>query len=155
MDIRELNKASTLQALTGQESGIVIYHNNNGCCDSVLAVNWSCMNDYELPVSFEPFPRPLGWSYGKWTVDAIRNVDDIRNELPGTIDITKNDDGTLSAECPMDIVLDCNGAIPALYGIDVESGTYSQPEPTSGRCYSLSIPEKGMEVKVIAPEGWA
>lgn len=87
-------------------------------------------------------------------MDDVHDVDDIRDELPGTIDISKNDDGTLSAQCTMEILLDRNGEIPALYGIDVESGTFSQPEPVSGRCYRLSLPEE-MEVMVIAPKDWA
>lgn len=144
-------KLTTLRDLTGQESGIVIYH--DGDIDRVIVCNWSqdCTRG-GLPVEF--YGALVAWA-DDYYVTAEKNVDDIRDEFRG---VTIDADGDLSADC-LDIVYDCNDDIPALWGVKVSAracvntdndGNY---RPTGGKVYALTDNDDA-DITVIAPDGW-
>ena len=121
----------TLNELTGQESGIVVYGNKN-----VLCCNWRGMDNYELPV-LSPIGGLMGWRYDRSLFDGVesRRVDDIRTELPGTVWC---EDGV--AETDMDILWDYFYEISKLFIDDLK---------VSGTVYEI-----GDICTVIAPDEW-
>ena len=71
----------TLQELTGQESGIIIYDNGD-----TIVCNWSSFNDNELPKRAFGF-AVIGWADDEENIfeDAeSRKTDDFRDLLVGT-----------------------------------------------------------------------
>lgn len=96
----------TLTKLTGQEAGIICYGGK-----SVAVVNWSSCGDDQIPML-----SPFGGEMLPWTEQGLlagakrRVVDDVRDELPGTVWMTDDvaPDGTRTADSDMDIVYDRN-----------------------------------------------
>lgn len=80
----------------------------------------------------------------------LRDVEDIRDELPGKVWI--DEDG--NADTDMDIVSDENGDLSALFGIrtgDSDPDFYKDfPHPFSGSVYEIA----GTDIKVITIKNW-
>lgn len=131
---------------TAHEAGIVIHGE-----EAVIVTNWSSYEDNRVPMLL----APLGLI--EWPVDdedakivKVRDVEDIRDELPGKVWI--NEDG--DADTDMDIVYDANGDLSALFGIqtgDTDPDIYKDmPHPFSGSVYEVT----GTDIKVVTIEFW-
>ena len=131
---------------TNHEAGIIIHGEK-----AVIVVNWSSYEDNRVPMLLEP----LGLM--EWPVEdegakivKVRDVEDIRDELPGKVWI--NEDG--DADTDMDIVYDANGDLSALFGIqtgDTDPDFYKTiPGPFSGSVYEIT----GTDIKVITIRVW-
>ena len=131
---------------TNHEAGIIIHGEK-----AVIVANWSSYEDNRVPMLLEP----LGLM--EWPVEdegakivKVRDVEDIRDELPGKVWI--NEDG--DADTDMDIVYDANGDLSALFGIqtgDTDPDFYkSIPRPFSGSVYEIT----GTDIKVITIGVW-
>lgn len=133
---------------TNHEAGIIIHGE-----EAVIVTNWSSYGDNRVPMLLDP----LGLM--EWPVDdededvkivKLRDVEDIRDELPGKVWV--NEDG--DAETDMDIVYDANGDLSALFGIrtgDTDPDFYkSIPRPFSGSVYEIT----GADIKVITIRVW-
>ncbi len=143
----------TLEALTGQESGIVVYD------DAVIATNWM----HSCPDGGLPRMAPANIGLIAWPDEIIvenkYTVNDIRAVLPGKIVEVDTDGEAVVIEAEgMDLVFDDNGDIPALWGYDlglvcnaiINRDDAGNLAPTPGTVYEL---EDG--VIVIAPDSWA
>ena len=126
---------------TAHEAGIIIHGE-----EAVIVAHWSSYGDNRVPMLL----APLGLM--EWPVEdenakivKLRDVEDIRDELPGKVWI--NEDG--DAETDMDIVSDENGDLSALFGIrtgDTDPDFYEGiPHPFSGSVYEIA----GTDIKVI------
>lgn len=146
-----MEKFESLQDLTGQESGIVVYDDN-----AIIVCNWC---------GFGGLPRvaPWGTNIIGWPDEIIvekkYTVDDVRDVLPGKIvEVEPEDDeeGIVIEAEGMEIVYDRNGDIPTLWGYDTGSGADIARDddgnlvPTSGTIYELV----GDSTIIIAPDGW-
>lgn len=131
---------------TNHEAGIIIHGEK-----AVIVANWSGYEDNRVPMLL----APLGLM--EWPVEdedakivKLRDVEDIRDELPGKVWI--NEDG--DAETDMDIVSDENGDLSALFGIrtgDTDPDFYEGiPHPFSGSVYEIA----GTDIKVLTIEMW-
>lgn len=133
---------------TAHEAGIIIHGE-----EAVIVTNWGSYGDNRVPMLL----APLGLM--EWPVDdedenmkivKLRDVEDIRGELPGKVWI--NEDG--DAETDMDIVSDENGDLSALFGIrtgDTDPGFYKTiPGPFCGSVYEIT----GTDIKVITIRAW-
>lgn len=131
---------------TAHEAGIIIHGE-----EAVIVTNWSSYEDNRVPMLL----APLGLI--EWPVDdedakivKVRDVEDIRDELPGKVWI--NEDG--DADTDMDIVYDANGDLSALFGIqtgDTDPDIYKDmPHPFSGSVYEVT----GTDIKVVTIEFW-
>lgn len=131
---------------TAHEAGIIIHGE-----EAVIVTNWSSYEDNRVPMLL----APLGLM--EWPVDdedakivKVRDVEDIRDELPGKVWI--NEDG--DADTDMDIVYDANGDLSALFGIqtgDTDPDIYKDmPHPFSGSVYEVT----GTDIKVVTIEFW-
>lgn len=149
--------AASLYELTGQNSGIVCFQ-DGGVIVYTAATTDAC-KDNSLPASFAnaivdyPLQHP-------WTVAGGQWVEDIRDSLPGTIEVAE--DSTLAnptvTDSGMDLVFDANCDVPMLFGFDCGLGAEARTDsagdqvPTPGMVYELKT-SRG-DVTVIAPEGW-
>ena len=117
----------------------------------MIVTNWSSYGDNRVPMLLDP----LGLM--EWPVDdededvkivKLRDVEDIRDELPGKVWV--NEDG--DAETDMDIVYDANGDLSALFRTgDTDPDFYkSIPRPFSGSVYEIT----GADIKVITIRVW-
>lgn len=131
---------------TAHESGIIIHGE-----EAVIVTNWGSYGDNRVPMLL----APLGLM--EWPIEdedakivKLRDVEDIRDELPGKVWI--NEDG--DAETDMDIVSDENGDLSALFGIrtgDTDPDFYEGfPHPFSGSVYEIT----GTDIKVITIKNW-
>lgn len=131
---------------TAHEAGIIIHGE-----EAVIVTNWSSYEDNRVPMLL----APLGLM--EWPVDdedakivKVRDVEDIRDELPGKVWI--NEDG--DADTDMDIVYDAHGDLSALFGIqtgDTDPDIYKDmPHPFSGSVYEVT----GTDIKVVTIEFW-
>ena len=131
---------------TNHEAGIIIHGEK-----AVIVTNWSSYGDNRVPMLL----APLGLM--EWPVEdedakivKVRDVEDIRDELPGKVWI--NEDG--DADTDMDIVYDVNGDLSALFGIqtgDTDPDIYKDmPHPFSGSVYEVT----GTDIKVVTIEFW-
>ena len=131
---------------TAHEAGIIIHGE-----EAVIVTNWSSYGDNRIPMLL----APLGLM--EWSIEdedakivKLRDVEDIRDELPGRVWI--NEDG--DAETDMDIVSDENGDLSALFGSrtgDTDPDFYKDfPHPFSGSVYEIA----GTDIKVITIEIW-
>lgn len=128
----------TLQELTGHESGIVIYEDG-----SVAVYNWISCSENELPIVF-PIPMPINWPEAEDVFDDVtaKHVDDIRDEIPGTIWI-EEDVGDEDLVTDLDIVYDENNDLVRLFLEQLEPCDYM------GTVYTLKDGRK-----IIAPDEW-
>lgn len=131
---------------TAHEAGIIIHGE-----EAVIVTNWSSYGDNRVPMLLAPLGL-MEWPIedeGAKTV-KLRDVEDIRDELPGKVWI--NEDG--DAETDMDIVSDENGDLSALFGIrtgDSDPDFYKGiPHPFSGSVYEIA----GTDIKVITIKNW-
>ena len=131
---------------TAHEAGIIIHGE-----EAVIVTNWGSYGDNRVPMLL----APLGLM--EWPIEdedakivKLRDVEDIRDELPGKVWI--NEDG--DAETDMDIVSDENGDLSALFGIrtgDTAPDFYKGiPHPFSGSVYEIA----GIDIKVITIKNW-
>lgn len=131
---------------TAHEAGIIIHGE-----EAVIVANWGSYGDNRVPMLL----APLGLI--EWTIEdedakivKLRDVEDIRDELPGKVWI--NEDG--DAETDMDIVSDENGDLSALFGIrtgDSDPDFYEDfPHPFSGSVYEIA----GTDIKIITIKNW-
>ena len=131
---------------TAHEAGIIIHGE-----EAVIVTNWSSYGDNRVPMLL----APLGLM--EWPVEdedakivKLRDVEDIRDELPGKVWI--NEDG--DADTDMDIVYDANGDLSALFGIqtgDTDPDIYKDmPHPFSGSVYEVT----DTDIKVVTIEFW-
>ena len=131
---------------TNHEAGIIIHGE-----EAVIVTNWGSYGDNRVPMLL----APLGLM--EWPIEdedakivKLRDVEDIRDELPGKVWI--NEDG--DAETDMDIVSDENGDLSALFGIrtgDSDPDFYEDfPHPFSGSVYEIA----GTDIKVITIKNW-
>lgn len=131
---------------TAHEAGIIIHGE-----EAVIVTNWGSYRDNRVPMLL----APLGLM--EWPVEdedakivKLRDVEDIRDELPGKVWI--NEDG--DAETDMDIVSDENGDLSALFGIrtgDTDPDFYKDfPHPFSGSIYEIA----GTDIRVITIKNW-
>lgn len=130
----------TLNELTNQESGIIIYDTQSR---SLAVVNWSgCDEDESIPIFYPPFGWYLPFPFDGFNVARQYTTNDIMDDLPGTIWSTgeTDSDGTLLLDTDLDIVHDYNDDLIKLYLDD---------NKTAGTVYEL---ENG--IIVIAPQGW-
>ena len=113
---------------TAHEAGIIIHGE-----EAVIVTNWGSYGDNRVPMLL----APLGLM--EWPIEdedakivKLRDVEDIRDELPGKVWI---DEGG-NADTDMDIVSDENGDLSALFGIrtgDTDPDFYEDfPHPFSG-----------------------
>jgi hypothetical protein len=144
------NKVESLQDLTGQESGIVVYG------DEIIVANWSSISG--LPKMAPANLGIIGWP-AELIVVRQYSVGDIKDALPGSIVEVEDDDGdgVIIETNGMDIVCDANGDIPALWGYDlglpcnaiINRDDAGNLAPTAGTVYELED-----DVIIIAPDGW-
>ena len=131
---------------TAHEAGIIIHGE-----EAVIVTNWGSYRDNHVPMLL----APLGLM--EWPIEdeeakivKLRDVEDIRDELPGRVWI--NEDG--DAETDMDIVSDENGDLSALFGIrtgDTDPDFYKDfLHPFSGSVYEIA----GTGIKVITIKNW-
>ena len=131
---------------TAHEAGIIIHGE-----EAVIVTNWSSYGDIRVPMLL----APLGLM--EWPIEdedakivKLRDVEDIRDELPGKVWI--DEDG--NADTDMDIVSDENGDLSALFGIrtgDTDPDFYEDfPHPFSGSVYEIA----GTDIKVITIKNW-
>lgn len=131
---------------TAHEAGIIIHGE-----EAVIVTNWGSYGDNRVPMLL----APLGLM--EWPIEdedakivKLRDVEDIRDELPGKVWI--NEDG--DADTDMDIVYDANGDLSALFGIqtgDTDPDIYKDmPHPFSGSVYEVT----GTDIKVVTIEFW-
>lgn len=131
---------------TNHEAGIIIHGE-----EAVIVTNWGSYGDNRVPMLL----APLGLM--EWPIEdedakivKLRDVEDIRDELPGKVWI--NEDG--DAETDMDIVSDENGDLSALFGIrtgDSDPDFYKDfPHPFSGSVYEIA----GTDIKIITIKNW-
>lgn len=131
---------------TAHEAGIIIHGE-----EAVIVTNWSNYGDNRVPMLLAPLDLM------EWPVDdedakivKLRDVEDIRDELPGKVWIDEDGD----ADTDMDIVSDENGDLSALFGIrtgDADPDFYkSIPRPFSGSVYEIT----GTDIKVITIRIW-
>ena len=144
---------ATLQELTSQESGIIIFDDN-----SVMVCNWSYCKDGQRPILFAlgllewDCPELLGKADELRQSIPHEHVDDIRDVLPGTY----YDDETEELLTDMDVVYDAHFDLPALFGFqaaeygcaEIKLDSQCNIIPTSGTVYTLG------DLRVIAPDGW-
>ena len=131
---------------TAHEAEIIIHRE-----EAVIVANWSRYGDNRVPMLL----APLGLM--EWPIEdedakivKLRDVEDIRDELPGKVWI---DEGG-NADTDMDIVSDENGDLSALFGIrtgDTDPDFYKDfPHPFSGSVYEIA----GTDIKVITIKNW-
>ena len=131
---------------TAHEAGIIIHGE-----EAVIVANWGSYGDNRVPMLL----APLGLM--EWPIEdedakivKLRDVEDIRDELPGKVWI---DEGG-NADTDMDIVSDENGDLSALFGIrtgDTDPDFYKDfPHPFSGSVYEIA----GTDIKVITIKNW-
>ena len=131
---------------TAHEAGIIIHGE-----EAVIVTNWGSYVDNRVPMLL----APLGLM--EWPIEdedakivKLRDVEDIRDELPGKVWI--DEDG--NADTDMDIVSDENGDLSALFGIrtgDSDPDFYKGiPHPFSGSVYEIA----GTDIKVITIKNW-
>ena len=131
---------------TAHEAGIIIHGE-----EAVIVTNWGSYGDNRVPMLL----APLGLM--EWPIEdedakivKLRDVEDIRDELPGKVWIDEDGD----AETDMDIVSDENGDLSALFGIrtgDTDPDFYKGiPHPFSGSVYEIA----GTDIKVITIKNW-
>ena len=131
---------------TAHEAGIIIHGE-----EAVIVTNWSSYGDNRVPMLL----APLGLM--EWPIEdedakivKLRDVEDIRDELPGKVWI---DEGG-NADTDMDIVSDENGDLSALFGIrtgDTDPDFYEDfPHPFSGSIYEIA----GTDIKAITIKNW-
>ena len=145
----------TLQELTGQESGIIVfppYNNDYRNRPSVGVYNWSCCGceDEMLPILFLDRYVGIPWKSDMRLLEQAEgegvSVDDIRSELPGTIWVSKREGEQIWCETDMDIVIDENNELPLLFVGEDGNGP---KEVTPGFVYTLRD-----GTKIIAPCDW-
>lgn len=131
---------------TAHEAGIIIHGE-----EAVIVTNWGSYGDNRVPMLLAPLGLmewPIADEDAK--IVKLRDVEDIRNELPGKVWI--NEDG--DAETDMDIVSDENGDLSALFGIrtgDSDPDFYEDfPHPFSGSVYEIA----GTDIKIITIKNW-
>lgn len=94
----------TIYELTNHESGVILYGGN-----TVAAVNWSNLDDDQIPM-LSPFGgQMIGWTEeGIYDDVSYRRVSDWRKLLPGSVWLTEetDNDGSRIADTDMDIVFD-------------------------------------------------
>lgn len=131
---------------TAHEAGIIIHGE-----EAVIVTNWGSYGDNRVPMLL----APLGLM--EWPIEdedakivKLRDVEDIRDELPGKVWI--DEDG--NADTDMDIVSDENGDLSALFGIrtsDTDPDFYEDfPHPFSGSVYEIA----GTDIKIITIKNW-
>lgn len=131
---------------TAHEAGIIIHGE-----EAVIVTNWSSYGNNRVPMLL----APLGLM--EWPIEdedakivKLRDVEDIRDELPGKVWI--DEDG--NADTDMDIVSDENGDLSALFGIrtgDTDPDFYKDfPHPFSGSVYEIAR----TGIKVITIKNW-
>ena len=131
---------------TAHKAGMIIHGE-----EAMIVTNWGSYGDNRVPMLL----APLGLM--EWPIEdedakivKLRDVEDIRDELPGKVWI--NEDG--DAETDMDIVSDENGDLSALFGIrtgDTDPDFYKDfPHPFSGSVYEIA----GTDIKVITIKNW-
>ncbi len=145
---------ATLQELTSQESGIIIFEDN-----SVIVCNWSSFGDGQRPIFFVgglvswDCPELLGKADELLQSIPHERVSDIRDVLPGTY---YDDDETEKLLTDMEVVFDQNYDLPALFGFQAAGDGCAEVKlddqgniiPTSGTVYTVG------DLRVIAPDGW-
>lgn len=142
----------TLEDITGQESGIVVYSDSG-----VIVANWSSQCPSGGIPKLSPFGGIIEWPINDGlTVISEERIDDIRDALPDII--YSESDNTLTSGV-MDIIADPNNDIPALYGYNIGDNAVvitndsGNPTPTNGTIYTVKAGND--TITVIAPDGWA
>ena len=135
----------TLEELTRQEAGIVVYPNSR----TVGVFNWANCWDDEIPTLLGPlvFGAPMG--EGRLLAKAKKTayrIEDLRQVIPGRIWMARNEDGKMCLDTNLDVLYDANDDLPRLY---LTKEGEPNPEKTPALVYEL---ENG--AKIIAPEGW-
>lgn len=131
---------------TAHEAGIIIHGE-----EAVIVTNWGSYGDNRVPMLLAPLGL-MEWPSEDEDAKIVklRDVEDIRDELPGRVWINEDDD----AETDMDIVSDENGDLSALFGIrtgDTDPDFYKDfPHPFSGSVYEIA----GTGIKVITIKNW-
>lgn len=130
-----------LRQVTGHDAGIVVYDGT-----AVLVANWADMADNRLP-AYLAHGIVFGWPFETISIEDRYKVEDIRDELPGTVWLSDDEENVLDTD--LDIIYDEFGDIPALFGFDTGAGAMVLDHPTSGVVYIL---DNG--IKIIAPDEW-
>lgn len=138
------NKVMTLEELTGQESGIVVYDDGD-----IIVCNWSSYGVGALPVIVnDMIPIALDKYPEGFEVASVDSLNDIREALPGKIWVTEIDDnGRIHLDSDLSVVWDPKCDILRLYldGSDERNETNC----TSGKVYTIND-----DTKIIVPDGW-
>lgn len=131
---------------TNHEAGIIIHGEK-----AVIVTNWISYGDNRVPMALSPLGLiewPIEDEGAK--IEKLRDVEDIRDELPGKVWIDEDGD----ADTDMDIVSDENGDLSALFGIrtgDTDPDFYKTiPGPFCGGVYEIT----GTNIKVITIRAW-
>jgi hypothetical protein len=129
----------TLQELTNHEPGIIIYGNT-----TVGVFNWMDCDDNQLPFLLR-IGTPVRWPEADDVFDDVtaKHVDDIRDEIPGTIRIKEDYGDKVVANTDLDIVYDGNQVMPRLFLEHLEPCDYM------GTVYALKDVRK-----IITPDEW-
>lgn len=145
-----------LMQITGQESGIVIYRNEDSE-DGIIVCNWSSAEPGSFPSNFMDFCLVFTTLFlendeNRYYLKKSYKVDDILDEIPGEV-VFDEDEQRWWYE-GANLIWDTNGDIPMLSGLVVnEDGLMyrnkeEKPIPTSGTVYEFR------DATVIAPDGW-
>ncbi len=142
-----MDKKTTLYDITGQESGIVVYDDNE-----VIVCNWAQESSYGGLPRLGPAGGIIVWP-GELKVTAKWTVEDVRDALPGKLIV----DGETYGYEGMDVLYDLNGDIPALWGYQADTPNAADPLtdkngnllPTPGTVYVIND-----NIIVIAPDDW-
>ena len=129
----------TLFELTNHESGIIIYGDT-----TVGVFNWMDCDDNQLPI-LSPICTPVRWPDNSDVFDGVtsKHLDDIRDEIPGTIWIEEDNCDEVVADTDLDIVYDGNNDLLRLFLEQLEPCDYT------GTVYTLKDGRK-----IIAPAEW-
>ena len=143
----------TLEELTGQESGIIVFPHEIGSQirPSVGVYNWTRCGNEELPIMFGNDYIGLPYMAEERLLERASGsgqpVDDVRDMLPGSVWLSEYDEGQLVIDSDMNILVDFNNDLPRLF---LGADGMGSKEVTAGIVYTL---EDG--TTIIAPREWA
>lgn len=129
----------TLMELTGHEAGIIIYGDN-----SVGVFNWGNYDENRIPI-LAPGGIPMAWPEADdvFVGATEKRVNDIRDEIPGTIWVEEDYGDEVVANTDLDIVYDELNDLARLFLEDLDPMEYN------GMVYTLKDGRK-----IIAPDVW-
>lgn len=130
---------------TGHEAGIIVFEDN-----SVTVCNWQECDDNQLPLLLPISQSPIPWTFnGDHKLIKLKDCDDIRNELPGTVWL--DDENIVKTD--IKINYDASNDLTALFGIRVGNADpeiYQDANPYKGAVWKLD----DEDITILTIDSW-